>query len=207
MVAPRVRNTTFHKTQWHFIKSFAAACHIAKQRLIIKPVCTSLNDYDCYVVLYVAHTWTVWPRRWMTNCRRPVWSALQNCVKTMTSQEMSCLRWVTPAYVDHIRALTRNYTVYNILVDNICIQTSPRLFADFMFSVFLRSCQSVLANLSKERWTSTTGGSSLLQLLLLATKPGYEGSSAPSQGKHCSDETSERWQVCAVKFGESELEH
>lgn len=106
----------------------------------------------CYVVLYVAHTWTVWPRRWMTNCRRPVWSALQNCVKTMTSQEMSCLRWVTPAYVDHIRALTRNYTVYNILVDNICIQTSPRLFADCLEYVSISLCSLCISGAVKASW-------------------------------------------------------
>ena len=73
-------------------------------------------------MVYVARTWTVWLRRWMTNCRRPVWSVLQSCVKTMTSQEMSCLRWVTPAYVHHIGNLPRNYMVHNILVGNICVQ-------------------------------------------------------------------------------------
>ncbi len=52
------------------------------------------------------------------------------------------------------------------------------------FLIYLRSCRSVSGSLSKEKWTSTTGGSYLLQLLLLVTKPEYEGFSAPSQGKH-----------------------
>lgn len=52
--------------------------------------------------------------------------------------------------------------------------------------MYFRSCRSVSASSSKERWTSTTEGSYSLQLLLLATKPRYEVSSAPSHGSHHS---------------------
>lgn len=47
---------------------------------------------------------------------------------------------------------------------------------------FHRSCQSDSGSSSKEKWTHTTEESYLQQLLFLATRPGYVGFSAPSQG-------------------------
>lgn len=47
---------------------------------------------------------------------------------------------------------------------------------------YLRSCPRGSAASSKERWIRTTGASSSPRLSSPDTRPGYEGSSAPSQG-------------------------
>lgn len=113
--------------------------------------------------LFAAHTWTIWQKRSMTNCRKLAWSALQNCVKTMT-----CLGTFYLGSVSEQPYLCLSFILF-FYMPNINV-------------VCLRSWQSESGSSSKEKWTSTTGESYLRQLLLLATGLGSVGCSVPSQG-------------------------